>query len=81
MRKSGYINQKLARISTYRELPAASARMLTGYVIHYSDNVCGGGSEIERPRRFRMQMIIHRNDSLAVNNHYLIHIIRILNMK
>jgi len=81
VRKLGYINPKLAYKSTYRELPAESAGMCAGYVIHHSDNMYGGGSQIERPRKFWMEMIIHRNDLLVVNNHYLIHIIQLLNIQ
>jgi len=52
VRKSGYTDQKLAQKSPYSELPAESAGMLAGYLIHHSDNMYSGGSEIEKPRRF-----------------------------
>jgi hypothetical protein len=50
--KSGYIIPKSDKKSTYRKLPAGSAGMRAGYVIHHSDNLEGGGSEIERPQSF-----------------------------
>jgi len=81
VRQSGYTNQKLEWKSTYRDMLAECAGMLASYIIHHSDTVYGGGSEIQRPWRFWMHMIIHRNDWLAVNNHYMIHIIQLLNIQ
>jgi hypothetical protein len=49
VRKSGYINQKLVETSTYSELPRKSTGMHAAYIIHHSDIMYDGGSEIERP--------------------------------
>jgi hypothetical protein len=81
VRMLGYINQQLGSKSTHREFPAESAGMHAGYVIYHPDNLYGCGSGIERPHKFWMQMIIHRNDSLVINNNYLIHIVQLLNIQ
>jgi len=72
VRKLGCINQGSVDGSICGKLPAESAAMWQCYVIHRSDNVWSSGSEIERPHSFWMQLSIHRNDTLAVNNGYMI---------
>jgi len=79
--KSGCTDQNLASKLTCHELPGESTGMHAGYIIHQSDNMSGGGSEIQLPRRFWMDMIIHRNDALVVKNHCFIHIIQLLNVQ
>jgi hypothetical protein len=78
---SGCINLTLAQKSTYREFPAESAPQRAAYLITHSGNVFGGGSQFERPQRVWIEMIIHTNDSLAVNYYYLIHFTQLLNIQ
>ena len=68
VRMSGYIYQELVDGSICRKLPVESAGTGCAYIIHRSDHMYSGGSETERPRSFWMQMIIHRNNLLAVKN-------------
>ena len=68
VRKLGYIYQNLVDGSICCKLMAESVEMWWAYVIHCSDNMYSGGSEIERPRGFWMHMIIHRNNILDINN-------------
>jgi len=59
---------KLVDGSVCHKLPAENAKMRWSYIIYWTDDVNSGGSETERPQCFWMQMIIHGNGILAVNN-------------
>jgi len=76
--KSGYIVQKLVGRSTCRESLAKIAAMWRGQVLHHSDNLDSVWSEIHRPQSFWMQMKIHRNTILVVNNDYMVCCIQLL---
>jgi len=71
-RMSGYSYQKLVERSTYHKLPPEWTGMWNGYIIHYKDNVYSGSSEIEMPESFWMQIIMHWNTIVVVNNDYVI---------
>jgi len=72
VRKLGYIDEKWVYGSTCGKLPAESAGMWQPYVIHRSEIMCIGGSDIEMPQSFSIQLSIHTNYKLAVNNEYMI---------
>jgi len=52
VRKSGGMNQNIEGRSTYHQILAEFAGLEESYVIHHSDNMLGGGSEIARLQRF-----------------------------
>ena len=72
VRMLGYMNEKLVYGSTCGKLPAESAGMWQRYIIHHSQKMCISGWEIEKPQSFWMQLSIHTNYTLAVNNDYTI---------
>jgi len=72
VRKLGYIDEKLEYGSTCGKLPAESAGMWQDYVIHRSETRCISGSKFEMTQSFWIQLSIHTNYTLAVNNDYMI---------
>jgi len=72
VKKLGCINQELVDGSTCGKLAAKCDGMWQRYVIHRSDNICRGGSEMERPQSFWMQLSMHWNDTLAASNDSMI---------
>jgi hypothetical protein len=52
--------------------------MHTGYGILHTDNVYADGCAIERTGWFWIQMMIHRSNSLVVDNRDLIHVVCLL---
>jgi hypothetical protein len=72
MRKLGYINEKFLDGSIYSKLLAESTGMWKRYLIYQAQNICCSWSESKRPKIFEMQLSIHTNDALAVNNDYMI---------
>jgi len=46
-----------------------------------SGNICSSGSAIERPQSYWMQLNIHTNDTLDVNNQYISQSIKLLTMQ
>ena len=72
VRKLGYIDEKWVYGSTCGKLPAESAGMWQRYIIHHSEIMCISGSNIETPQSFWIQLSIHTNYNLAVNNDYMI---------
>jgi len=77
----GLFIQKLVNWSFCRILLAQSTGMWVVYVSHRSDNICSGGSEIDRPWRVWMQMITPRNDIFGVNNDCMYLCIQLLSIQ
>jgi hypothetical protein len=78
VRKWSYIYNKIVDASTCSKLPTEINGMLLSCDIHCSESVHNSGSAMELPRRFSMQMIMHRNDILALNNDYMLFGIELL---
>ena len=68
VRKLGNIYLKQVDSFSYCKLPAESAEMHWMDAISRLDDMHSGGSETEMSQSLWMQMIIHRNLTLAVNN-------------
>jgi len=68
VRKSGCIDYRLVTGTTCRILPAESAALKQGYIIHCSDSVFNGGSENARRRSILMPISIARNSEMAANS-------------
>jgi len=81
VRKSGNINQKVVKRSTWCKLPAESTGMWYGHVMHHSDSVDSGWADIVRPQSFWMQLTIHRNPILVVNDNSTICCIQLLRVR
>ena len=81
VRKLGYTYQKLLEGSTCRKLLADSAGTWSVNIIHHSDNLSSGGSQIERHRSIWMLMNIRWTDILAVNNDYMHFSIQLLSIQ
>jgi hypothetical protein len=68
VRKSGYINQKLEAAWIECEFLGESTESWYTYIIHQLDNVYMGWSVAEATSSNWMEMVIYRNDIIAVNN-------------
>lgn len=71
VRMFSYNNEKLVYGSICSKLPAECTGIWKCYLINCSENMYSGGSELERPQSFWMQLRIHTNDTWAVTNNYL----------
>jgi len=72
VRKLDYINEKLVCGSAYWKLPAGNVDIWQRKVVNHSENIRFNQSKIETLHRFWMQLSIHTNNSLALNNDYMI---------
>jgi len=81
VRKLDYINEKLVYRSTCDKLPAESTDMWQRYMINRSENRYISGSEIEMAQSFWMQLCIHTNDLLPINNDYMIICTKLLTLQ
>jgi len=68
VRKSGSMCLKLPDGSVCINILAESAKTRRSYIIFQTDHLMSCGLEAERSRCFWIQMIMHRNCILAVNN-------------
>jgi len=71
VRKSGSVCPKSVDGSVCHGLLVESGEMRPSYIMYRTDDMNYGGSGAERLQCFWMQMIIHRNCILAVDNEYL----------
>jgi hypothetical protein len=67
-----FSNEKLVYESIFGKLAAESTGISQRYIIHLSMNMYIGGSEMEGPQCFLIQLIVLTNDTLAVKNGYII---------
>jgi hypothetical protein len=70
VRKLGNIKAKLLYGSKCSKLRAEHTGMWQQFILYCFENMCWSGSQIETPESFWMQLNIHTNDILAVNNDY-----------
>jgi hypothetical protein len=70
--KLGYINENFAIGSICSKLLAEYAGMRNHFPIYRSETTCNIGSEIPWVYSFGMQLCIHTNNTLAVNDNYMI---------
>jgi len=81
VRKLGCINDKSVYGSICSKLPAECTGMWKRYLINHPENMCSSGSVIGRPPSFWTQLSIHTNDTLALNDDFMIMCITSLTKK